>query len=631
MQVDIDAINSNHDEKKILEERRARLSSIRSSQISDTEVPPDYFESDLPDPLGSKFRDLLTEIIRFQPSNDPPSAEYDDISQRIQSNINENPIFVHTVSETHLGCSLLQAMSTRLTDTELACPVIKFTIEKNPTALLWKGDIEPATPPISPLYTIASEHCTLMPWIATHFPHVLEHPEILKFPPQCLLLGAYRGGRCNASIVRQFFEKFPQGLSQHVTPKQLFEQSFEAGSEHWAPETQGSLLPLNRVIFESERCDVDLFKWMASQFPEAALSKDFLSSGKTPLHVACESLGRDATSEEISTETKRRMKEIALFLIINHPRSIRIMDNMNRLPVHFLVKRCNRRSVQEVMDPLLREYPESMNVPSNHFPTPKSIPFVQQIGSLHDLERKLEEEVQSLKTMSDTLLHAASCSKSELWTSFPTVFETWAIMRRSQECQHRINKELPNEIRRICNLYEGEDPDSDFDEDDIDDDDDDSVLDIEAEIMIDNDPLSDVEDPRDEIDSDFEEEALVADGDDDHESDVEEHVEPLSDVEEARDEIDSDFEEEALIGENGYDSDVEEHVEPLSDVEEARDEIDSDFEEQEVDDGDEHVEDYIADEPLSDVEEARDEIDSDFELVEDGDGDIEMDLDSSFI
>lgn len=407
--------------------------------------------------LESRFYVLQDKIYSFEQGEEFPSAiDYAILDNQIQSTIDEYPILAEVISKDLICWSLLTTICEKVHN-ELAHPAIKYLIEANPIALLWKwGE---AYEPSTPIKCIASSptHCTMMPWIAENFSLILNHPKCSNRPPHCELISQYTNGSCHADIIRQFFENYPQGLGQQ---NKLMRYG----------------LPLNLILSGWEHCDANLFRWMAEKYPAAVPKRD--TDGMIPLHMACLRLGSESNSDAVPPppEAEEHYKEICIFLIDNYPRSIRTKSRHGRcFPIHYLVKRCNRPGVQEVMVKLLREYPESINATNKRkaFPTPNSIPFIQQVGHVLDTERKLKAEVVSLNASSDAFREAASCSKSNIWMVLPIIIETWS-KSRCQACQERLeSNELEEEILRIRQVHE--DADDPANEEESNDDDSDEI------------------------------------------------------------------------------------------------------------------------------------------------------------
>ena len=96
-------------------------------------------------------------------------------------------------------------------------PAIKFLIQSNPSALLWRENTDTDEILIREIADHTT-HCVLMPWIATNYQWVLNDEGILMNPPVFCLIDQYanRGEAttgCTAAIIRQFFEAYPQGLA----------------------------------------------------------------------------------------------------------------------------------------------------------------------------------------------------------------------------------------------------------------------------------------------------------------------------------------------------------------------------------------------------------------------------------
>ena len=63
--------------------------------------------------------------------------------------------------------------------------IIRFLIERNPSARLWNRKDYKDIENLSTIYIISRHqiHYLLMPWIAKHFPWVLDHPDCQERPP----------------------------------------------------------------------------------------------------------------------------------------------------------------------------------------------------------------------------------------------------------------------------------------------------------------------------------------------------------------------------------------------------------------------------------------------------------------
>ena len=111
-------------------------------------------------------------------------AAYERIHECIQVEVNKNPIHSKTVSKALLHWSLLKTACENLLRVE-SHPIIRFLIERNPSARLWNRKYCQDIDNSSPVYIISRHqiHYLLMPWIAKHYPWVLDHPDCQEWPP----------------------------------------------------------------------------------------------------------------------------------------------------------------------------------------------------------------------------------------------------------------------------------------------------------------------------------------------------------------------------------------------------------------------------------------------------------------
>ena len=171
------------------------------------ESPLPYHDQD--NEIKSQF-DLIFSAIYRTNSN---SSEEDirAINERIQREVTAKPILAKIVQQGNY--SLLSACTT--CQCEQLHPAIKFLIELNPSALLWPSDTSSRM-----ICNIACHpsHCVLMPWVATHYQWVLDHERCLESPPASYFLSEYANREeesgCTAAIIREFFEAYPQALTQ---------------------------------------------------------------------------------------------------------------------------------------------------------------------------------------------------------------------------------------------------------------------------------------------------------------------------------------------------------------------------------------------------------------------------------
>ena len=375
------------------------------------------------DKLKSQFDQLIDSINSINANSS--EEEKGALNERIQSEVTVKPILAKIIKNEAHGsvCFLLYAC--------IACryeqfhPTIKLLIETNPSALLWHSNTGKST-----ILNIAADpsHCALMLWIATNYQWVLDHERCLEDLPAFHLLFRYvhrRGTNndCTAAIIQQFFETYPQGLAQ---------------------EHEGGYTPLHAVLIGSAECEHDLFTWIADQCPSNMLKRN--SRGCTPLHIACRSLARHRGDDS---------SEICKYLIEQCPESIRVLDNMERLPIHELLQQCQRfRTVKEVVVSLLRAYPESYNMATsrNPLPSPSSVPFIQRIKTLLAEERELKENVAYLREVSGVFQDAVNGTKapSSLISSTCDSFCNWATVTSVQRLEAKM-EQIVTQLQGECN------------------------------------------------------------------------------------------------------------------------------------------------------------------------------------
>ena len=276
------------------------------------------------------------------------------------------------------------------------------------------------------------EHCVLMPWIATNHTWVLDHERCLHIVFDLLDRYVERRTSCTASTVKQFLEAYPRAHTQ-------------------VHESYGTILHIILQDQESE-CNADLFKWVAERFPSGTLLvTDFY--GSTPLHLACSLL---------SKHKGRNSSEICQYLIQKCPESVRVISSSvgttvgRVLPIHFLQAVSRYRFVRKVVVSLLREYPESYDVPKYQLP-PSFFPFIQSIKPHLDEEKELKETAASLTNSTSSLTEAATCTNDGLMTSAFAVFDSWAtsFINSTKDKLQQISMKL----QEMCNG--GLEPDDD--------------------------------------------------------------------------------------------------------------------------------------------------------------------------
>lgn len=424
------------------------------------EVRP-ILDADLPADLKRRFEVLMDEMRKRVYEDDDIEAAYEHLFNRIRSEVTENPVLAKTVSKIFLGWSLLTTLCEKHPGAYRGVErALQFLIEQNPHALVWQcGD---TWSPSCPIRIISRDHCAIMPWIAEHYSWALDHPVCQQNPPHLELISTYNDGGCDASLVRQFYESYPQGLAQE-------NRIVEDG------------LPIHKCISGWREGEADLIKWMARQNPDSMTHQDRF--GLTPLHCACLALaGRRSTDN---------MAEICRFLATECPESVRLVNARGCLPIHFITKRANRPAVQSVLLTLLREYPQSVNMAADNtelHPSPWSVPFIQRIGPLLQEELALEGDIVFLADTSNAWSEATHSSQDIFQATVSNIYKKWSTLRRETFMQRSAT--IPGLIADACRECAGDDPsDSDdgslsYGEVDDDDgsfmsDDDDSVMSVE--------------------------------------------------------------------------------------------------------------------------------------------------------
>jgi len=105
-------------------------------------------------------------------------------------------------------------------------------------------------------------------------------------------------------------------------------------------------------------------------------------------------------------------------------------NTFGNLPIHGFQDSCGYRAVREVVVCLLREFPESYDIPIPPSPfagrPPISIPFIQSIKPYLEEEQELKETAKSLVDSISSLTEAVACTNDKLMSSASTVFGSWA-------------------------------------------------------------------------------------------------------------------------------------------------------------------------------------------------------------
>ena len=431
-------------------------------------------DTSLSEDQRQRFRRLLHAIDRlknFRGDEAATEAAYARLRRRIKRAVTAHPILARAIFKApNCPWSLLSAVCKKnfLTFSQ---PVLRFLIKQNPHALVWIWNYRWGSGSSSPLRSIASTQCALMPWIAKHHAWVLDRPDFEGRPPHLKLIGvrANTGSRCHPLVIRRFYELYPQGLTQD--------------------ERRTGNLPIHRCFVGwngRETGEADLVKWMAQQNPDSMSHQDL--RGFTPLHYACQKLG--------SRRWTDNMAEICRFLIAECPESVRMTTSDGCLPIHFLTKLFNLPAARQLQIALLREFPESIDTPAvnidERYPSPRSVPFLQRVEPLLREEHLLKEDVHFLAEISSAWSEAARYG-SNLESSASEVFQKWATLRSEALIPRRLAK-IQELLVAACSEYEEDDPD-DSEEDDPEDSDDDEI--IFEEPMHEYDEYTDVEDMSD--------------------------------------------------------------------------------------------------------------------------------------
>ena len=406
---------------------------------SNTETVLPVLDTKLSDAERQSFDDLVDGIYDVSAVDEHHfEVACENFCSRIEEEVMKFPVLARTIMKDLLNWSLLTTLCEKTEGWHPPAihPAIQFLIEKNPHALTWQwgGEWNRSTP----IHTIAKKHCVLMPWIAERFSWVFDHPVCQDNPPHLALVRNHVDGRCDASIVRRFYELYPRGLVQE-------DQLLEGG------------LPLHGCLRGWEECDVSLFKWMAHQYPDVLFYSYQDRLGLTPLHLACISIA--------SSNPGENSLEICRFLASECPESVRVVDSAGLLPIHFLTERSNRPAVQKLLLTLLRQHPQSIDVSAGYrelYPTPRAVPFVARVYPLLEEERLLKEDVPYLTGLSDALQEATRKSEEGLEVSVAQIFQNWVALRKESFTVQRLEK-LSESIMEACREYEDED-DSDGDE-----------------------------------------------------------------------------------------------------------------------------------------------------------------------
>lgn len=363
-----------------------------SEQTPDLSNP--IFDTQLTSELGRTFRGLFGEIedlFNIHHNDESVTAAAAALHQSLQKEVLAQPILARTISKHFLGWSLLEILCRK---TYHSCEEsIKFLIEQNPHALLWKPMDKASFGSSAPIHLIAESqwYCELLPWIAEHHLWVFQHQSCQKKPPHLGLVRSYVNGSCGPGTIRRFYELYPQGLK-------------EKDRDKW----RGGY-PLSMILEGPEEADADTFIWMAQQYPDAVYHKK--PYGGNLLHRVCDSLAMTENEFEYApVQCTPNMAKICRFLISEHPDLVRgKMKRSRYLPIHMLVYRCNRPIVQEIAILLLKAYPKCVNVVAESLhPALCTVPFVQEVLPLILEELEIDREILQLVELSQNMSEALS-------------------------------------------------------------------------------------------------------------------------------------------------------------------------------------------------------------------------------
>ena len=357
------------------------------------------------------------------------SYSYDALNDRIHQAVTEKPNLARIVNESNQSllshaCHYLNLGHSR--------DLIKCLIRACPFGLLLltQQDEDDIVPIESKriIYMIARHplHCEIMPWIAINYSRVLGHERCPPVVFDLLAMYAQRGQtNCTASMIKQFLVAYPRAFEQVY--------SYNGNVFH--------VILRQTICYQEEECEVDFFIWMAERCPHSLLGNAD-STGCNPLHLACYLL--------FETHSKGwNTGEICKYLIQKCPDSARVTTH-GRLPIHILQSRCKYTYVREVVVCLLREYPQSIDIPepNDHTP-PSSFLFIRSVKLLLDEEKDLRETAVSLTYTTSSLTEALTRNKDKLTRSALTVFGSWTTsFINTTEDKLKL---ISNRLKDMCN------------------------------------------------------------------------------------------------------------------------------------------------------------------------------------
>lgn len=364
-------------------------------------------------------------------------ADYENYHDLVTGSVTKFPMLARTVHKSILNWSLLTLTCEKFCH-KWSHRTIKFLIEMNPSALIWRrADIGE-----SPIYAIADHrnHNTLMPWIAQTYPWVLDHARCQADQdgneidhPTINLVETYSNGHCSEGTLRNYFEVYPKGLNKK--------------------DGIGEVLPLQIILTGHEECSADFFQWMAERDTNT-LNYTAERQNWNTLHFACMHL------LEYSTENSAK---ICHYIIDKCPEMMKQTDVEGNIPIHFIARRCNRPAIQGVLVRLLREYPESYDTTVKAWGYPpldlRSIPFLQHVKPILDEEKIINANIALLQDTSPKLMAATAFSGNCIVTGVSDIFDLWSTsynLRMKSRCS-----EFSTAIDVICREFIDEDELSD--------------------------------------------------------------------------------------------------------------------------------------------------------------------------
>lgn len=370
-------------------------------------------------------------------------VEEANLYQKLKESLASHPVLAQTVNSSVLyWWSLLWAFCEKTHSTRS----VKLLIETNPDALLY-GQGTGRYDRSFPLATIAgNRHQVLLPWIAQQFPWVFRHRGCRNEPPHLKLVRSYTAGNCNAELVREFYQAYPEGLSE---PDKI-------RGEH------------TLTILQSDgwrKCEADLFIWMVQQAPEIALERN--RSGMSLLYSACANLSSSFDPYAVGPQfvCTENMATVCRFLVTTFPSMVKMNFGGRGLPIHLLARRCNRPLVQDVAILLMREYPDCLSrTAGGHLPVLSEVPFLQQVAPLLDFEAAIVAEQEWLGLLGTNVWTATTEDEQVrhidgLVKEASHVLASWAKLR-AEALSLLLQNEVREKLRDICQSFEGPDVDN---------------------------------------------------------------------------------------------------------------------------------------------------------------------------